>query len=452
MANEPTWDDLFGSDSDLPPHRSTPTSPEPPQNRAPAPTGAPLAAPAPAGAPQAAPQQSYVQTQQRDPFTQIVSPVEAPPTRSTPPASSRRSASGDKPPKKRRRLTGLWVFLAIVALGIGGVATVWTAFGPQVRHVMGWEGPVDYTGSGDGKAASITVLKGQYGSDIAKSLQKASVVKTASAFYSLLIKQSPQPNFEPGVYKLQEHMSSKAALAALQNPKNHVVSKIVIPEGATMEQFFTRLSAGTGVPVSDFEAAAKNYTALGVPANAPSLEGFLFPATYTFDPGTDAPTILKALVTRMYQSLDAAGVAPADRLRVLTLASIVQKEGGSTADFYKVARVFQNRLDQHMLLQSDATVSYGAHTSSINTTAAQRADASNLYNTYVHQGLPIGPIASPGDAAIKAALNPAPGTWLYFVLVNGSTGETVFSDTLAQHNVAVAQWQAWLKDHPGYDK
>jgi UPF0755 protein len=271
------------------------------------------------------------------------------------------------------------------------------------------------------------------------------------AFFDLLLKQSPQPNFEPGTYKLEQQMSSKSALAGLLDPKNRVVSKVVIPEGDTMEQFFTRLSSGTGVPVADFEAASKNYVALGVPASAPSLEGYLFPATYDFNPGTDATTILKTLVARMYQSLNADGVAPADRQRVLTLASIVQKEGGSTPDFYKVARVFQNRLDQHMLLQSDATVSYGAHSSSISTTSAQRADASNLYNTYVHPGLPIGPIASPGDAAIKAALKPAAGSWLYFVLVNGDTKQTVFSDTLAEHNVAVKQWQAWLKAHPGYD-
>jgi UPF0755 protein len=316
---------------------------------------------------------------------------------------------------------------------------------------MGWEAPIDYTGTGNGKAATIAIKSGQVGGDIAHSLQAAGVVKTSQAFYDLLLKQSPQPNFEPGTYKLEQQMSSKAALAALLDPKNREVAKVVIPEGSTMAQIFTRTSATTGVSIADLQAAAKNYAALGVPANAPSLEGFLFPATYTFSPGTDATTILKTMVQRMYQSLDAAGVAPADRLRVLTLASIVQKEGGSTADFYKVARVFQNRLDKNMLLQSDATVSYGAHSTSISTTNAQRADASNLYNTYVHPGLPVGPISSPGDDAIKAALKPAAGTWLYFVLVNGDTKETVFSDTEAQHEVAVQQWQAWLKAHPGYD-
>ena len=108
--------------------------------------------------------------------------------------------------------------------------------------------------------------------------------------------------------------------------------------------------------------------------------------------------------------------------------------------------MFQNRLDQGMLLQSDATVSYGTgRTNSVTTTGAERADAANKYNTYANPGLPIGPIALPGDDAIHAALNPTPGPWLYFVAVNLKTGETVFSTTVAEHDAAVKQWQAWCR-------
>jgi UPF0755 protein len=332
----------------------------------------------------------------------------------------------------------------------GGGIVVWNAFGPQIRHVMGWEGPIDYTGSGNGQPASITIVQGQVGSDIAKSLQAAGVTKTTAAFYNLLLKTPA--TFEPGTYKLQKQMSAKAALAELEDPKNRVISRVVIPEGTTLSQFFLKLSKGTGVPVADFQAVAKNPVALGVPKSAPSLEGFLFPATYDFDPGLSAKAILQRLVNRTYVSLNKAGVAPANRLHVLTLASIIQKEGGSTKDFLKVARVFQNRLDKKMLLQSDATVSYGAGSKTISTTSAQRADAKNKYNTYVHLGLPIGPISAPGDAAINAAIHPAKGSWLYFVLVNGYTGKTVFSTTLAQHDAAVLQWQAWSRAHPDFGK
>jgi UPF0755 protein len=143
-------------------------------------------------------------------------------------------------------------------------------------------------------------------------------------------------------------------------------------------------------------------------------------------------------------------VPAASELKVLTLASIIQKEGANNTDFYKVSRVFTNRLAKGMALQSDATVSYGAGSKSIETTPAERADAADKYNTYAHTGLPIGPISSPGDAAIDAALHPVAGPWLYFVLVNGYTGQTVFSTTVAGQDAAVKQWDAWLKAHPGY--
>ncbi|MDQ1529314.1 MAG: hypothetical protein QOK08_646 [Actinomycetota bacterium] len=375
--------------------------------------------------------------------------------RKTPPT---RGDNGDlggndpRRPKRRHRFVWLWVVLAFI-LVVAGIGTYgYETYGAQIRSVLGIHGPIDYTGTGDGKPASVTILSGQIGGDIAKSLVKAGVTKTTAAFYDLLVKETKQPDFQPGTYKMQKQMSAKSALAALLDPKNRVESNVVIPEGYTLSQVFAVLSKATGVPLADFQAAAKDYTALGVPKQAPSLEGFLFPATYQFDPGLSAKAILQEMVNRMNQSLASHGVSAANELKVLTLASIIQKEGGSTKDFYKVSRVFTNRLAQGMDLQSDATVSYGAGSKTIDTTNAQRADASNPYNTYVHAGLPIGPIAAPGDAAIDAALHPVAGNWLYFVLVNGYTGETVFSATLAEHNVAVLQWQAWARAHPTFGK
>jgi UPF0755 protein len=315
---------------------------------------------------------------------------------------------------------------------------------------MGWEPSIDYSGTGDGQAATITILPGQIGSDVADSLAKAGVTKTAAAFYDLLLKQKTAPNFEPGTYKLEKQMSAQAALTALSNPANRVVSKVVIPEGSTVAQILARLSTKTGVKLSDLQAVAADYKQFKLPAGAPSLEGFLFPATYEFDPGTTALQEIQAMVTRMNQAMVQHKVPAASELKVLTLASIIQKEGANNADFYKVSRVFTNRLAKHMALQSDATVSYGAGSKSIETTPAQRANAADKYNTYAHVGLPIGPISSPGDAAIDAALHPVAGPWLYFVLVNGYTGQTVFSTTVAGQDAAVKQWDAWLKAHPGY--
>lgn len=360
------------------------------------------------------------------------------------------SGSDGRPPRKRR-LGWIGVLVAIIVLGGGSAAAIWIGFEDQVRAVLGWELPTDYETAGNGEKVNVTIAAGDIGEDVAKSLEKAGVTLTFDSFYDLLLKQDPPAEFQPGTYGLQKEMSARSALAALSDPANRVSAKITIPEGTTLAKTYARLAKGTGIPVAQFKKAGKNFSALGVPKNAPNLEGYLFPATYSFDPGVSAKQVLKTLVDRMYKSLDAAGVSKAESLDVLTLASIVQKEGGSEDDFYKVARVFSNRLDKGMLLQSDATVSYGTGGTSILTTAAERADKSNKYNTYAHVGLPIGPIAAPGDAAIDAALHPAKGKWLYFVLVNGETGETKFSNTLAEHEEGVAEFQAWFRAHPDWD-
>jgi UPF0755 protein len=472
MADEPTWEDLFGES--LPP--KAPQAPvQPPVQQPPAQQAPPAQPLAPAAQPPVQPVA---------PVQQPAAPVQAQPTRPVQPAQptyastltapasyapqaapAPNAATGDgrrdsrghntrgggyEPRKPRRRLTWLWVLIVLIILGVGGAGTVWLAFGTQIRHVMGWEPSNDYTGAGDGAAAEITIVPGQYGSDVAQSLFKAGVTKTSVAFYDLLLKQKTAPNFEPGTYKLQKQMSAKAALAALINPANRVVSKVVIPEGFNLTQIEARLSSQTGVKLTDLQAAAADYKQFKLPAGAPSLEGFLFPATYQFSPGTTAVQELQAMVTRMNQALVQHGVPAASELKVLTLASLVQKEAGIASDFPKVSRVFTNRIADGMLLQSDATVSYGAGSTSIFTTAAQRADAKNKYNTYVHKGLPIGPIAAPGDNAIAAALHPVAGPWLYFVLVNGTTGQTTFSTTIAGQDAAIKVWHAWLKAHPGY--
>jgi UPF0755 protein len=358
---------------------------------------------------------------------------------------------GATPPKKKRRLGWLWALLAVLVIGGIGATAVWVLFEDKVREVLGWEIPIDYEGTGNGTEVQVVIKSGDIGIDISRTLAAAGVTMTSEAFYKLLLATDPAPTFNPGTYKLQQQMSAESALAALQDPANHVTAKVAIPEGTKLTKTLQLLADGTGVDLAEFETAAADLASFGIPAEAPSLEGYLFPATYTFDPDISAHDILARMVARAFESLDKAGVAVEDRHRVLTMAALIQKEGGSPEDFYKVSRVFYNRIDTGMLLQSDATVSYGSGGTSISTTAAERADASNLYNTYVHPGLPVGPIGAPGDDAIDAALHPIDGPWFYFVLINGETGETTFSETLAQHNAAVKVWQAWLRAHPDFD-
>ena len=338
------------------------------------------------------------------------------------------------------------MLIALLAVGIGGAATVWVLYEDKVREVLGWELPNDYEGTGNGVEVTIVIQSGDIGSDVAKTLNEAGVTMTFDAFYDLLLTR-PDVSFEPGNFRLQEQMSAQAALDALLDPVNKITNTVTIPEGTSYEDAFALIASATDITVDELLAAAADPTAFGVPAEAPNLEGWLFPATYPLDPGVTADEVIQRLVDEMITRLDALGVDPEDRLEGLIKASIVQREAGSNIDdFYKVARVFQNRLDQGWRLESDATVAYGTgNTHTVWTTGEERADASNLYNTYVNDGLPIGPIGLPGEAAIDAALNPADGPWMFFVPINLKTGETVFSETVAQHEAAVAQLQAWCR-------
>ncbi|MFM9918142.1 endolytic transglycosylase MltG [Lacisediminihabitans sp. H27-G8] len=422
MADEPSWDEIFSSQ--------------------PSPTGAEVPPAAPRSRREAREQAAPRGGDQRQPAAR----------RDRSSRQARVDDYGLAPRKKpRRSLAWLWVLLSIVVV-LGVVSTaVWVNFQPQIQKVLGIEPPIDYTGGGTGKVV-VTIENGQIGGDVAKTLAAKGITKTSTAFYKLLLVQQPPVTFIPGSYQLKSHMSAKAALAALVDPANKVSTRVSFPEGVTVKGVIARLanlSESTGVTQAQLEAAAADYKSFGLPAAAPSLEGYLFPATYILEPGQTAHQILQVFVTEMFKRLDAAGVAPADRHRVLTLAALTQKEGGPVADFPKVAQVWDNRIAKGMNLQSDATVAYGAGSSSIETTAAQRADKSNPYNTYANPGLPVGPISNPGDKAIDATLHPTPGSWLYFVVVNCSTGETAFSDTFAQHQAANAQLGAWLKANPG---
>ncbi len=352
-------------------------------------------------------------------------------------------------PKRRRRglIIGLSSVLAVLlVLGIGG-GVAWSIYGERISLELGWTSN-DYSGEGHDEVI-VTIRSGDIGEDVAKTLADAGVVKTAQAFYDLLLTQSPAVEFQVGSYRLKREMSAQAALDALRDPANEVEMTVVVPEGMAAMDALQRAADVTGIPMSDFEAAVADPTKYGVPAQFPSIEGFLFPATYTFEPEDTAETIVQTMVDRMWQALDAHGVAADDAWRVLTLASIVQREAGSNLDdFPKIARVFQNRLDDGMNLQSDATVAYGTgNTHTVWTTSAERADASNKYNTYANPGLPIGPIGLPGDVAIDAALHPADGSWLYFMPINLSTGETVFSNTIEEHEAAVDQLAEWCTAH-----
>lgn len=362
--------------------------------------------------------------------------------------------SHEAPPKRKRRWAKPLIVTVVILALLGGVAAgAYAAFQPQVAKLISALTPTDndYSGNGTGEVM-FTIKSGDDGGSIATNLQKAGVTKSYAAFYELLLRQHPQVEFQPGVFKLAKGMSAQAALVALKDPASRVENTAVIPEGTAEKDALQTVSDATKIPLAELQQAAANPADFGVPAPATTLEGFLFPATYTFPPGITAHDAIKTMVDRMFQSLDQAGVAPADRWNTVVLASIVQREAGLKDDYPKVARVFLNRLAQGWDLQSDATVAYGTgHTDRVATTDAERADPSNPYNTYAHPGLPVGPISNPGDLAINAVMHPADGPWMFFVTWNLKTGETIFSATEAEHQAAVEKWQQWMKDNPGYE-
>jgi UPF0755 protein len=446
LANEPSWDEIFRPAGDPAAPSRPSSSPEPGAGLPGVRSDDPFAV---AAAEARAQQQPAAPAETGEPLTRRqLREQEENATR----RSDAKPAKPSKPPKKRRRglIALVIVLVSLLALVGGGAATAWILFEDRVREVLGWELPTDYVGDGNGTEVEVTITSGEIGSDIATTLYEAGVTMTYEAFYELLLGLDEQPNFIPGTYVLQEQMSAQSALDALLDESNRRVNSAVIREGLTLARYVELLSAGTGIPAADFEAAIADYTSYGLPEEAVSLEGYLFPATYEFDPGVTARDIIQLLVNRTFQALDEAGVAPEQRNTVLTTASIIQREARINEDFYKVSRVIQNRLAIPMRLEMDSTAQYGTDAQDSAFSTAEQLEAVNGYNTYTKEGLPIGPIAGVGDLAIDAALHPVDGPWIFFVTVNLDTGETVFSETVDEHDRAAEQLKAWCRetDHP----
>ena len=338
---------------------------------------------------------------------------------------------------RRRRLTAI-ALVIVMLFGIGYLNR------SAIRSVFDVALGNEYSSDSNVKVM-FTIKSGEDGSEIAHALVAAGVTKSFSATYKAIIASGA--TFYPGVFSLKKQMNSHAAISALADKNNFIDISVLIKEGTRASTIFKILSEKYRTPITDFEKVLPKD--LGLPAAALNLDGYLFPARYTFDPGQSALSMLRTMHDRMQVEIDKAHIQPKDVHRVLTLASIIQREGRYKADFYKISRVFLNRIKVGMALQSDATVSYGANSLSYTTTAAQRADR-NPWNTYSFQGLPAGPISAPGADAIDAALHPAVGSWLYFCTVNLETGQTEFTSTLAEHERSVAKWRAWMIANPGW--
>lgn len=305
----------------------------------------------------------------------------------------------------------------------------------------------DYPDAGQG-TVQVIIAPGDIGATIATTLFDKGVVASRAAFLAEWNKNPDSSGIKPGYYLLQREMKAQYALEALLDPNNRDLRSITIPEGLTLDYYYQKIAEATSTSVEDVQAAAEDTDALGLPAEAGgNLEGWLFPSTYPFDPGVTPVKALQTMIEETISQLDAQGVAPADRQRILTIASLVEKEAKLAEDRPLIAGVIYNRLAKDMKLEFDSTVKYVApgEAGSVYTTVEDRATDSP-YNTYLYAGLPPGPIAGPGAASIAAAVNPAQHNYLFFVTVNLDTGETAYAETFPEHQVNVQKLHQWEQD------
>ena len=357
-----------------------------------------------------------------------------------------------RPPRRSNRR---WLVLLLAVLLVGGAC--YAAYGvlaPMVTGLFSQSAGEDYAGPGEGKV-DVVVKSGETGEDIATTLRDAGVVKTRTAYLDAAAGDPKRAAaIQPGTYALLKGMRAQDAFDTLTDPANRVVNRTTVREGLWKAETFAALSKSTGVPVEDYEKAAQDAKAIGLPKEADGdVEGWLFPSTYEFEDKSTAEQQLKAMVGKTVDVLEEAGIPRDEWQRTLTIASIVEGEVNGDADRAKVARVILNRLDDgppnYGLLQMDSTVHFVAQERGKAGTTNEQRGSDSPYNTYKHQGLPPGPIDSPGTKSIEAAANPADGDWFFFVTVDPSTGETKFAETQAEHDRNVQEFQAWCSANPG---
>jgi UPF0755 protein len=340
------------------------------------------------------------------------------------------------PPRRMRRL---WIRRGIVlVVSVALLITMLKLIDIGKTQLVDTFSPNrDYVGSGT-VATIIQVTDKEKISAIGSSLKSAGVVRSTGAFTHAFAKQSTLTKLPVGYYQLRHHMSGASAVTLLLDPASRLHTKVTIPEGTSLTKVLSLIAKGTNMTPASLQAAAADPKALDLPAWAKptSIEGFLYPLTYQFNPAKDAVAAMQQMVAAFSDEAYDLGLQDAqDKVHhspydVLTIASIIEKEAGKPADGPKVARVIYNRLAQHMKLQLDSTLNYVLPQRKGHLTDADLKIASP-YNTYVTKTLPPTPIDSPGALAIKAALNPAEGNWTFFVTID-KAGDAVFTNDYVQ--------------------
>lgn len=343
----------------------------------------------------------------------------------------------------RRKRTAIATAIGVVLFAVGG-SVAWSlvhSFSTGDESVV-----QDYEGAGQG-AVQVIVNPGDTGEDIAQTLYEAGVIASPQAFILEARKNSDSSRIVPGYYFMQREMKAEFALLALLDPGNRDVLTFTIPEGNVQSVYFQKIADLTDFTFEEVQAAAQDTDALGLPAEANgNLDGWLFPARYEFNPGAHPTDILAEMVATTIRVLDERGVDPKDRHRVLTIASLIEREAKLDEDRPMISGVIYNRLAIDQQLEFDSTVKYISPSEGVFTSDEERA-IDSPYNTYRYTGLPPGPIAGPGAASIDAAINPAEHNYTFFVTVNLVTGETAYAETYNQHLKNVEILREWYREN-----
>src|ERR1043166_7884647 len=341
-------------------------------------------------------------------------------------------------------LARLFLLLLLIAAGIAA---------------YGWYAIEKPYGVYSGEGVFVDVPRGASSRTVARLLQKNGVIRNAVAF-EIYARKHPRRSLQAGEYHFDRPVSGKDVFWSIANG-NVYQRPFTVREGETMFDIARDLEAGKFMSGTEFIAAAKNTELIhDLAPQARTLEGFLFPATYNL-PRHPAAAELVAQMTQQFrehwsqiQSAQSSQADPTGQahghplISTVTLASLVERETPKPEERLLVAGVFENRLKKGMLLQCDPTVIYaleqdGRYSGSL---TSKDLHTESPYNTYMHGGLPPGPIGNPGEISRRAALAPASTDYLYFVA--NTQGGHFFSATLAEHNQNVNRYHRLLAGQP----
>ena len=337
-----------------------------------------------------------------------------------------------KPTKARKGGIGAAGFFLIILLLLlaGGGAAAWlllTPYGPQTETL-------------------VEITPGSSTMRIGRDLARAGVIRSQIAFD--LARFWKRGTLKAGTYRFDHPAPAVEVYERIRRGDVYTIL-VTIPEGSTVFDIGDRLQqAGFGSRQAFVDVAAQESSLINdLDPVAKTLEGYLFPDTYRFSPKTALPEIAATMVKRFRTQAALLGLS-VNMHRTVTLASLVEKETAIDGERPMVASVFENRLQKNMPLMTDPSVIYGLQLQNQWRGTLYESDLKRdtAYNTYVHAGLPPGPIANPGVKALKAAMAPAQTDYLYFVAAGENPqGKSLFATTIEEHNRNVAGYRQAMK-------